>query len=78
MIYKKGIKIVGDICNTDRTMKSEQDICEQFDVKPVDFITFHALKVSINIFVRDQILDNRYVSMNQILDHNTQSHLGCY
>ena len=53
--YKKGIKIVGDICNADSTMKSEQDICEQFDVKPVDFITFHALKVSINIFLRDQL-----------------------
>ena len=36
-------------------MKSQQDICEQFDVKPVEFITFHALKVSMNIFLREQL-----------------------
>ena len=53
--YKKGIKIVGDICNTDNAMKSHQHICEQFHVKPVDFISFHALNVSLKIFLRDQL-----------------------
>ena len=53
--YKKGIKIVGDICDINGLMKTQQNICKEFDVSPIDFISFHAFKISLNIFLRDQL-----------------------
>ena len=52
---KKGITIVGDICDIDGLMKTQQNICKEFDVPPIDFISLHAFKISLNIFLRDQL-----------------------